>query len=138
MTLLNLLNNTLAKKGEQACSSAETGTAETVRYRTPRYRIHEAEGHFEVSVDLPGVDKQGVEIVAQDGVLEVTGQRTQNLDKAWKPIGGGQAAAFSYRLRLSIEGEVEEEGIGADLKNGALLLTLPKAEAKRPRRISVN
>ena len=131
--------NTKKKNTHQGCEALACQTANEAARRSirPPYSIRETETEFQVDVDLPGVAKSGLEILVQDGVLEVTGNRAWSLPEAWRPLGEASSEYPSYRLRLSIEDEVNETAIKAKLENGMLVLILPKKEETKPRRIAI-
>ena len=103
----------------------------------PAYNVREDEHGFDVTVQLPGVAKDGLEITALDGQVTITGRR------AWTPPAGWTALyretpRASFELVLTHQGEVDADKISAELKDGILRLTLPKAEAAKPRKIAIS
>lgn len=137
MTLLNI-TKTKQPETKTACESSECKQGEQLRYARPAYRVQKADASYQVAVDLPGVPKGGVEIVLEDGVLEIQGTRSWSDRSDWSPLAGAAEDGLTYRLRLSLGDEVSTEGITANLDDGVLKLTLAKAEEKKPRRIEVN
>ncbi len=118
---------------------ATEGQATPIRYYRPRYSIDETDAAYLAQVDLPGVGKEDLEISLEGGTLEVIGRRSSMPSGDWKAIGAGASEGdIAYRLRLSLGDEVNGEGISAQLENGALQVTFPKAEEKKPRKIAVN
>lgn len=139
MTLLNI-TKTNQPEAKSACQSesSECKQGEQLRYARPAYRVQKMDTSYQVAVDLPGVPKGGVEIVLEDGVLEIQGIRSWTDRQDWSPLAGAAEDGLTYRLCLSLGDEVSSEGISADLNDGVLKLTLAKAEEKKPRRIAVN
>ncbi|MBK1878470.1 Hsp20/alpha crystallin family protein [Pelagicoccus mobilis] len=136
MTTLNVTKNTKTEC-PTACQ-AEAGDAKRVRNVRPQYRVRELDTEFVVTVDVPGVAKEAVDVSLVDGVLEISGTRSWAQRGDWKPLAGVSEDDVVYRLRLAIGDEVDGEKISADLNAGVLKLTLAKAEDKKPRRIAVN
>ena len=88
--------------------------------------------------ELPGMQLDDLEIYVNEGnQLTIQGQRRQRgLDKiVWHRLerGFGQ---FSRTIRLPVT--VDADKVEARFEHGVLLVTLPKSEAAKPRRISVN
>ena len=89
-----------------------------------------------LEADLPGVGQDGVAIHLEDNVLNLTARVNS-------PAGEGarllheeyRQADFARSFILS--DEVDRERIAAELKNGVLRLTLPKAERAKTRRIEI-
>jgi len=103
----------------------------------PVYNVREDEHGYDVTVQLPGVAKGGLEITAQDDMLMITGRR------AWIPPAGWialyrETPRAHFELTLRHEGDIDADKINAELKNGILHLMLPKAEAAKPRKIAVS
>jgi HSP20 family protein len=91
---------------------------------------------FIVHFDLPGVDPASIELTVEKNVLTVTAERSfpprdgQELVVAERPQG-----TFTRQLFLG-EG-LDPDGIRADYDQGVLTLTVPVAEAARPRKVQV-
>jgi HSP20 family protein len=92
--------------------------------------------HLVVHLDLPGVDPASIEVTVEKDVLTVKAQRS------WEPGEGDQVVAaerpqgtFTRRLFLS-EG-LDGERIEARYDNGVLTLTVPVAEAAKPRKVEI-
>lgn len=132
MTLLNVLKKEAPHSGEQRSN------AQAARHVRPRYDIRETDTEFEVDADLPGVNREQLQVTVEDGVLEIVGTRSLEAPKGFRRYGGAGADSTNYRLRLDLGDEVSEDRIAADLSDGVLRLTLPKVEEKRPRRIEIN
>lgn len=107
------------------------------RYRRPAYRTSATENDYTIEVNLPGVSKSGLSINVEDDVLTVTGETATGTPKGWKVVHR-ELPQGDYLLKLRIDDQIDQEKIAAKLKDGVLNVTLPKAEAAKPRRISVD
>lgn len=140
MSLFQHLVPTFARSSESASpstspdASASTGLASTLR---PVYSIRETPSAFDVTVDLPGVAKDGLEITSEDGLLSVVGRRAWRQPTGWTRLHRESVEA-DFALTLRHDEAVDAGRIQAELRDGVLRLTLPKSEAVKPRRIAVN
>jgi HSP20 family protein len=103
----------------------------------PAYNIREDEHGYEVTVQLPGVAKDGLEITTLGDELTIIGRRAWNPPADWTVLYRETPRA-DFELRLIHQGDVDADKSTAELKEGVLHLTLPKAEAVKPRKITIN
>ncbi|CAM3072801.1 Hsp20/alpha crystallin family protein [Rariglobus hedericola] len=115
-----------------ACGVTDQQTA-SVR---PTYRLDQTAEAYTVTVNLPGVTKDNLTVDAEDGVLTVTGRRSWQKPGGWTALYRESADA-GYTLSLAYDDAVDTDKISAALTDGVLRLTLPKAEARKPRKIAV-
>lgn len=106
-------------------------------YSIPAYEVKESPEAFGLEVFLPGVAKDGVEIAVDQGQLVLTGRANWKAPEGWTEIFR-ESVATDFRLRLDLNDAVNVDKINAELEHGVLRVTLPKAEALKPRRIDVN
>ncbi len=104
-------------------------------YLSPPVDIYEQEDVLKVIADLPGVDKESVDVRVDDNILTIQGKA--------KDDTRGSAVYREYELgrffrQFELSDEVDPEKISADLKHGVLTLVLPKAEKAKPKQITVN
>ena len=128
MSLLNTLIPSLGNAG------ANGGSNPT---RRPRYEIEENNEGYALTVFLPGVSKEGLEITDENGELRVTGQRSTKLPAGVTALHRESADA-AFELVLAHDNAVDAEKTQAELKDGVLRLTLAKAESAKPRKIAVS
>ncbi|HRE79425.1 MAG TPA: Hsp20/alpha crystallin family protein [Opitutaceae bacterium] len=103
----------------------------------PLYRIQENEDAWGVTVQLPGVTKDAVDITSEEGQLVIRGRRSWNKPDSWTVLHRESVDA-DYELILAHDNVVDAERIHAELKEGILRVSLPKAEAIKPRKIAVS
>lgn len=106
-------------------------------YLIPAYEVKESPEAFGLEVFVPGVAKDAVEISIDRGELVLTGRRSWKAPEGWTEIFRESSSA-DFRLRLDLGDVVDVNKINAELDHGILRVTLPKAEAIKPRRIDVN
>ena len=113
----------------------EEGTT-PARVFLPTTDIYEAEEALNVVMEMPGVDKTNVDINLEDGVLTVEGRIDFGKYKDLQPVYT-EYNIGNYRRSFSLPETVDQEGIKADMSDGVLTLTLPKAEKAKPRKIAI-
>lgn len=136
MTLFNQLvprlSRAIARREEN--SNASTEPEFTLK---PVYELKENAEAWGLTVYLPGVAKDGLELSAEDGVLTIRGRRAWQKPEGWTQLYRETVDA-PYALSLEHDNSVDVEKIHAELKDGVLRVALPKAEAVKPRKITVN
>ncbi len=99
----------------------------------PPLNISEDEESIVVQAEIPGVDMSEIELSLTNKSLVIKGERKVEQGKYYRqerPTG-----AFQRIVTLGVP--VDRDGIKATLNNGVLTVTLPKAEAVKPRKISI-
>ena len=106
----------------------------------PTVDLEEKEDHYLVKVDLPGLEKDKIDIKASGQLLTISGIR-QNSSQSQDDHSGvftQERSYGSFSRTISLPGLVEEYGIKAAYENGVLTVTLPKAaENKDSKKIAV-
>lgn len=100
----------------------------------PPVDIFEVEDGLAVVADLPGVDREAVDIRVENDLLTI--QATVNRPMPGEAVYSEYALANYFR-QFRLSDRVDTEKIHAELKHGVLTIHLPKAEAHKPRRITV-
>jgi HSP20 family protein len=102
----------------------------------PTADIYETQDALSVVLEMPGVEKNNVDVRVEDGVLKVEGRldfsKYQGLQPLYTEYNVGH---YSRSFRLS--SKIDHSKIGAELKDGVLTLTLPKIEEAKPRTIQI-
>ncbi len=102
-------------------------------YSTPRVDVAETKDHYELTAELPGFRKDDVTVQVKDGVLELTAAPAQAAEtpaEAHWLVKERRAATFQRSFRLPRD--VDGESIGAEFRDGLLVLTLPKRKSPSP------
>ncbi len=103
----------------------------------PAYELTENRESWNLAVHLPGVTKENLELTAEEGRIVVQGRVAWRRPDAWTVLYRESVDA-PYRLELEHDGSVDTEKIAAELKDGVLVVQLPKTEAIKPRKIAIN
>lgn len=125
------MNNLLTPKESQV--SAQAASRRTV---TPRYEVQETGEAFILTAHVPGVDRASLELTVDGPQLTVLGRRVFTAPAEWTAVHR-EISQADYRLVLELDNRFKPEAVRAELSHGVLTLTLPKAEAVKPRRIDI-
>jgi HSP20 family protein len=126
--------NCTLNKSEAQPASAQNGASRT-NYLTPLANIVESKDGYVLEAELPGVNKDGLEITVENDRLTVVGRRA-----AVEPRGRElyrESRAFDFRRSFELDPSIDTTKITARIDQGVLTLNLPKAEAVKPRKIAV-
>lgn len=107
--------------------SSENGEAERGLAVSPRVDVVETENEYFVFADMPGTKPDEVDIRFEQGELAVHGRRASRGENL-----------LSYHRVFSVADTIASDKISAELKAGVLTIRLPKVEAVKPKRITVN
>lgn len=111
----------------------------TIPARTflPTTDIYEDRDSLKVILEMPGVEKGNVEVRVEEGILFVEGRLDLAKYRGLQPLYTEyNIGNYSRSFRLS--NAIDQDKIDAELKDGVLSLTLPKAEKAKPRTIQVS
>ena len=98
--------------------------------------IYETNDALTVILEMPGVEKNNVDVRVEDDVLRVTGQLDLSKYKGLVPLYT-EYNIGNYARNFRLSNRIDQNKIAAELKDGVLWLTLPKAEEAKPRTIEI-
>ncbi|TWU43499.1 Spore protein SP21 [Novipirellula aureliae] len=103
----------------------------------PPLNLWEDDDNLYVEAELPGFELDDLEIYVTGGnQLSISGERKQPEHEA--AVWHRRERAFGkFRRTLELVGRVDSDKVSAHFNNGVLMLTMPKAEEAKPRRIEV-
>jgi len=111
-------------------------TTVPVRIFLPTADIYETQDALTVTLEIPGVEKDKVEVSVEDGVLKVEGRldfsKYQGLQPLYTEYNVG-----NYLRSFRLSSKIDQSSISAELKDGVLSLVLPKVQEAKPRTIQV-
>jgi HSP20 family protein len=106
---------------------------------TPPIDVYETDDRYVIAAELPGLAREDVELALEDSRLTIRGQRTD------RTAASGQVVHFhqverghgAFARTFEFASKIATEAVLADLTNGVLTITLPKAAPPPPRKIEV-
>jgi HSP20 family protein len=118
----------LAKKEEQTVPG---------RYYVPTADIFETEEALTVVMEMPGVEKKDVNVALEEDNLRIEGKVDFSKYRGMDPVYT-EFMVGHYGRGFTLSSKVDRDGISAQLDDGVLTLTLPKAKEAMARRIAIN
>jgi HSP20 family protein len=103
----------------------------------PSVDVREEADRFVVSVDLPGVEKKDIEIVAEKGVLTIKGERRAETKSNTATYERVERVSGKFLRRFTLPETAQTDAISAKQTNGVLEVTIPKQPQVQPKRIEV-
>jgi HSP20 family protein len=107
------------------------------RVYVPITDIFETESALMLALEMPGVDRENVNVKLESGVLTVEGEinfsKYDDLYPVYTEYNVG-----NYARSFELSSDIDQDRISAELKDGVVMLTLPKAEKAKARKIKVN
>lgn len=103
----------------------------------PAMNIYDQGGEVLVAVQAPGVKKEDLNVELRENTLTVTGSRKA---PDYPDAGVLREESFygDFKRSVRIPAKVKHDSIEANLKNGILLVRMPKSEETKPRQIAIN
>jgi HSP20 family protein len=103
----------------------------------PAMDLVETEDHFVLRADLPGLSEEDVKIEFEDGTLTISGERKSEHESK----GGGyhrvERAVGAFSRSLTLPQGIDPEAVTASFDRGVLEVSIPKPEARKPKRIEI-
>lgn len=104
---------------------------------TPRTNLYDKGDAFELIAEVPGLSKEDLDVKIQGNYLEINGKREVKIPEGYR-VHRSERGSASFTRSLTLPADVDSGKVSAALKDGLLILTLPKSEVAKPRQISIN
>jgi HSP20 family protein len=104
---------------------------------SPLTDVAEEENKVIVTTDLPGIDKENVELNLRDNLLVISAQKGKEEETEKEGYLRKERSFMRYYREIPLPDYVTEDGATAQLKNGVLTVTLPKTKAVTEKRIQI-
>lgn len=95
----------------------------------PAADLYEDEHNYHARFELPGLKKDDIDLELENSVLTISSVENKKTKEAEQHI--------SFQRSISVPDGVDLDGVAASLEDGVLTVTMPKAEARKPRQIAV-
>ena len=118
---------------KEAPRKAERAPVE--EFISPEVNICETKDGYVLEAEMPGVNKDGLEITLENNELTIIGRRSSETVAA-EPLFRERSTA-NFRRVFELDPAIDTGRINAKVNQGVLTLTLPKSEHVKPRKITV-
>lgn len=111
--------------------------ASTAGTWAPLVDVHETAENFVLEADLPGMNKEDIDVTLDNGTVTVKGSRKQEVEENGKGFHRVERRYGRCERAFRLPKEVDAEKIKAEFEKGVLRVTLPKREEAKPKQIQV-
>jgi len=122
---------------EIARSLAAPTTAQPVIGHLLRGEVIEREANWELNLDLPGLDREDVEVLVEGDELVVKGARNREALGEKDRVLHSSRLFGSFERRYRVSDEIDLGKVTARMDKGVLRITLAKAEQAQPRKVQI-
>ena|SRR2546421_8819373 len=105
-------------------------------YVSPEVNIFETGNGYILEAEMPGVNKQGLEVTLEGNELTLVGRRHTEAVPGYPLFRESQPR--DYRRVFELDPAIDTAKVSARIEQGVLTLTLPKSERVKPRKIKVD
>ena len=104
----------------------------------PSVDVEETDKEYRVTAELPGLEERHVEVLLQDGVLTVRGEKKVEKEAGNRTFSERYYGRFERQIAL--DRDIDESAVSATFRNGVLTVTAPKSAqaVERTKRIPIN
>jgi HSP20 family protein len=103
---------------------------------SPLADLSETDDAYVVKVDVPGVHKDQVEVQVQDHELIVSGEIPEPAENGQRRHRRSRRTG-KFALHTYLPGDINGDAVRAELADGVLTVTVPKAEASKPHKVEI-
>ena len=104
-------------------------------FAVPNVDIFETDDGYVLEAEMPGVNKDGLEVTVQGTEITITGHRTNVVPSGVALVA--ERRPLDYRRSFELDPATDSSRISAKMNQGVLTLSLPKSERVKPRKIQV-
>jgi HSP20 family protein len=126
---------TTIENAENRALQTNNANANKRGYIVPQVNIVETKDSFVLEAEMPGVSKEGLEVLLEGNHLTIVGRRQNGVAGA-QPVYR-ESSPRDYRREFVLDPSIDTSRLGATIEQGVLTVTLPKTERVKPRKIQV-
>lgn len=97
----------------------------------------ERDEEFVATVDLPGFERDDVDVQVTNRTLRIAAEREETVESADEEYLRNERSQESAKRSIRLPDDVDVEAVDARMRNGVLTVTLPKLEAEEAREIDI-
>jgi HSP20 family protein len=130
---MNQLFGQALGQGGRAATGGEAGA----RAWAPALDIAERNDAYVVTVEVPGIKPEELEITVENGALTISGERRFETETKEQQFHRIERRYGAFRRSITLPNRVKADAIDASFEDGLLRVVVPKAEEAKPKRIEV-
>ena len=129
--------DTLVRENRNESAVNGNGNAQAQeRFVAPMATVLENADGYTLQVEMPGVNKEGLEMWVENNELTIIGRRS--LPSVQGRLIHREMRRDNFRRAFELDPSIDAAKISAKIEHGVVTLTLPKAEQVKPRKITVS
>ena len=132
------MEDLLDRYGQSTRQLAEPGNNFSVPDWSPSVDISEDADNYTIRAEVPGLSKDDIDVSFDNGVLSIKGEKIQQKTEDTDKVLRTECSYGVFTRSFTLPEGIKEDEINASYKDGVLALTIPKAEEKKARSISVD
>jgi len=105
---------------------------------SPAMDVYDDKNNLIVTLEVPGMKKDDIEISLHDGILTVSGERKEEREQTEGNAFRSERYFGKFQRSLSLPSAVDANKVKASYKDGVLTISLPKSEEAKPKHIAVS
>lgn len=121
---------------ENRTQNGSNGSRQQEQFTMPAATVTESGEGYILQVEMPGVNKEGLEMWVENNELTIIGRRS--LPQVNGTLVHRESRRENFRRSFELDPSIDAGKISATIEQGLVTLTLPKAEQVKPRKITVS
>lgn len=105
---------------------------------TPELNVYETADAFELTMELPGMKKDDINISIENNMLNISGERKATREEDGRTYHRVESRFGTFSRNLPLPNNIDSEAIEAGYDNGVLTVNIPKTEHSTDKQIEVN
>jgi len=126
---------TTIANAENRAAKTNNGSANERGYLVPQVNIVETKDSLILEAEMPGVSKEGLEVLLEGNELTIVGRRQTGVPGA-EPVYR-ESSPRDFRREFVLDPSIDTSKLSATIEQGMLTVILPKTEKVKPRKIQV-
>jgi HSP20 family protein len=127
---------TLQRALEASLASGWLGAGTAGAGSFPPINVFQQGDDFVAIIELPGVNKDSLEIEAKENTIRLAGRKTIKYDEN-ASVHRRERVVGSFDRTIAVPIQIDPDAIRAEMRDGVLALFIPRAERDKPRRIAI-
>lgn len=131
------LRNEMDQLFERFFGGSDGGSISQQSAWAPRLDLAQTDNAYEVSVELPGMNADDINVELQHGDLWITGEQKRESEEHGKTWHRGERCRGQFRRVVRLGDDVDPEHVEAEYRDGVLHISVKKTEAAQTKKISI-